>query len=158
MLTKWNIFMIYFSFSPSLCFPAVPGDMAHNWRWLSRAELHPVLGTSRSPNWTVLLLLPVPSPPPHSPVWGQSPPFFSSGRGMSTTYTIVFIPCAIKCLLYSDTGLTFLFFSLEYIFLLFLGCHFVLHSSDCPSTSLWQGKYQYFLISSSALWTYSILR
>lgn len=41
------------------------------------------------------------------------------------------------------SGIQLFFLSpIKYFFLLFLGCHFVLHSSDCPSASLWQGKYQ----------------
>lgn len=77
----------YFLFSP---FSPVSGDVAHNRCRLSRAELHPVLGTSRPPHWTVLLLLPVPPSSPHCPVWGQGSALLSSG--MST-----FTECSSLC-------------------------------------------------------------
>lgn len=62
----------------TLC-SAVPGHLAYDRRRLSRAELHPVLGSSRSSHRSILLLLSVPSSPPHSPVWGQSSAFLSTG-------------------------------------------------------------------------------
>lgn len=34
-----------------------------------------------------------------------------------------------------------------FVFILFLGCHFVLHSSNCTSSSLWQGNYHIFWVS-----------
>lgn len=71
----------YFLFSP---LSPVSGDLAHNRCRLSGAELHLVLGTSRPPHWTVLLLVLVPSSSPHCPVWGQSSALLSSGM---STYT-----------------------------------------------------------------------
>lgn len=82
------MYFFYLSFF-LFCFYSVPGDMAHNWCRLSRAESHPVLGASRSSDRPILLLLHVPSTPPHGPVWGQSAPFLSSCTFIHTQSAVV---------------------------------------------------------------------
>lgn len=67
---------------------AVPGDLAHDRRRLSGAELHPMLGASRPPDRSILLLLSVSSSPPHSPVRGQSPAFLSTGMHIYSGHSL----------------------------------------------------------------------